>query len=429
MPKTILFIIWTIVAIVLVFRIISTHNSVRSTLIPFHGIVTIVGYPQENNGKVYYNVRLSHLLTQVSELRNIQYQTNIRIAVSEMIFKHGDTIEVQGLLSPYNTITVFKHEYIAHHGSPLVNSIYSFRKDLEDKISIYLPMDDAAVALGMTIGSNLPMSPDVKQSLQQNGTVHMLVASGSNITVLVTVVMLLAGIIHRRIAAICALIAVAGFITINGFQPPAVRAGYMALLAIIAQQLGRYTSKSYLFISACTLYIFFQPQIITNISFQLSVAATAGVVYISSWLNTLNQQETYHELTPTIGAQIAVLPITWYYFNNASVIGFIANSIVSWLVPFISFTTVLLIPLIYINENISYLASFITRVFTAIFIFANLLISSGANTLVVVLKSNLAIPLIIIGVLAIMVGITRAANLYSNMIYFKDGNNNQTNEK
>lgn len=212
-----------------------------------------------------------------------------------------------------------------------------FRSQIETKFSQQLSEPEASLLSGIVLGvkSNLP--DDFYQSLQKTSTLHIVVASGYNISVVSGVVLtLLAGLVRRHWAIILSTIVIFLYVLIIGADPAIVRAALMAGLALIGQLFGQEGDSWRFLISAAAVMLLINPTLFWSLSFQLSFLATLGLVLLSprlSFLEAIKPQGLQQSLQETLAAQIMVLPILINAFGNFSWLGFLVNPLILWLVP------------------------------------------------------------------------------------------------
>jgi competence protein ComEC len=186
------------------------------------------------------------------------------------------------------------------------------------------------------------MEQSFYDSLIETGTVHVVVASGYNVVVVGSVVLnLLVYLMRRQQATLLALIAMVGYGWLAGGEAPVVRAVIMGSLVFLARATGRQTESGWLLVVAGWLMLMVNPQLIESVSFQLSLAATAGLIWVepkiregmervkSSWMRVMMETE----LSPTLAAQITTAPIIWWNFGRLSLISPVVNMLVLPLVP------------------------------------------------------------------------------------------------
>jgi len=219
--------------------------------------------------------------------------------------------------------------------------LLGFRRNLEAKLSQLLPEPEASLLIGIVLGVKRQMPAQFYQALKQTGTLHIIVASGYNISVVAGVVLgLLAGLIHRRLAIILSLFVILIYVLLVGNEPAVVRAGIMVSLALLAQFLGRQSDGLRALTVAGGVMLLIKPILLWDLGFQLSFLATLGLILISSklgWLNWVNFLGIGKDLKETTAAQLMVLPILLINFQQFSWLGFLVNPLILWLVPLIMF--------------------------------------------------------------------------------------------
>lgn len=144
----------------------------------------------------------------------------------------------------------------------------------------------------------------------------------------------------------------------------------MGLLSIIALYLEEKSTAQHLLSIIALILLLFDPLLLFNISFQLSFASTAGLVYLMPILRSkLNKLKVPSLLTDnlvlTISAQIFAFPIIIWYFTSLSLSSLLANLII---IPLLE----ILIILGLIAFILGFIFPFITKI---LFIFASLILS------------------------------------------------------
>src|SRR5439155_9457651 len=81
------------------------------------------------------------------------------------------------------------------------------------------------------------------------------------------------------------------FVVLTGAEPSVLRAGVMAALSLLGVLLGRPRSTAALLAGAVLILLITDPALVHDVGFQLSVAATAGIVSLASplaaWMASL----------------------------------------------------------------------------------------------------------------------------------------------
>lgn len=209
-----------------------------------------------------------------------------------------------------------------------------------------LPEPQSGLLLGIILGTKNSLSLEFLDSLRKTGTLHIVVASGGNIAIFAgTLLKILAYPLSRRRAVIAVIVAIWVYVFIVGWQPPIVRAAIMGSIAFAAQALGREAfAWRALFVSAAVLLLL-NPYWLWDVGFQLSFAATAGILAFSNFfarrgLANLKYipQVVKDSFATTLSAQVAVSPILLFTFGQPLktwVISPFANVLVLWTIPFI----------------------------------------------------------------------------------------------
>lgn len=216
--------------------------------------------------------------------------------------------------------------------------ISRLRRGIEERFNQVLPEPEASLLAGIVLGSKRGLPEGFYQALQTTGTLHIVVASGYNVTVIiVTIVAYLAGLIKRQWAILLGLAAVGIYTIMAGAEPAIVRAAIMGSLVFGGQIIGRKTQGIRLLIAAVMLMLLVDPMIVMDIGFQLSVAATFGLIALGPKLEPILGRVWLigKDLTETTAAQIMVWPIIVGYFGQMSIFSILVNSLILWLVPII----------------------------------------------------------------------------------------------
>lgn len=211
----------------------------------------------------------------------------------------------------------------------------------------------AGLLSGIVLGTQTQMSEELYLALARTGTMHVVAASGFNITLVAGALMgVLLLWLPRKAASWGTMLGIVGYVLLSGAGPSVVRAGIMGGLAMIAQVWGRpYTAKWTLIITALLMLILW-PWLLNGVSFQLSVAATAGLVWGEGKIRKVLQVDKLlkveksskmkgnsviegvgKDLSTTTAATLATLPITAVTFGQISLIAPLVNTLVLWLVP------------------------------------------------------------------------------------------------
>jgi competence protein ComEC len=245
-------------------------------------------------------------------------------------------------------------------GNAALNLLHKARSALDSAMAKALPEPQASLAQGIVLGERSALPQELKDDLNATSTSHIIALSGYNVTVLAGLVIgALAWLIGRRRAALLALALIVGYTLFTGASPSLVRAAIMGCLYLGAIMLGRPTSGIVSIMFAAALMAGLQPNVVTDISFQLSFAATAGLIVLErplrwrveqiwqgvGWLPPVPRQGVaaglYETALITFCAVIATLPLIALYFQRVSLIALPANLLVLPAFPYIILSSTL----------------------------------------------------------------------------------------
>lgn len=214
----------------------------------------------------------------------------------------------------------------------------SFRERILELYGKFLPEPHNALLSGIVLGTKTSLDSHFFEALRKTGTLHVIVASGTNIALFGgSLLGVLATLIGRRRAVIPTLLAIWAYVLLVSWQPPIVRAAVMGSIAFAAQAWGReFDAWRALLVSAIVLLLL-QPLWLFDVGFQLSFAATAGILAFNASISRfLVIVPIFREdLATTLAAQITVTPILWFTFGQFSLISPLVNVLILWTVPVI----------------------------------------------------------------------------------------------
>jgi competence protein ComEC len=106
----------------------------------------------------------------------------------------------------------------------------------------------------------------------------------------------------------------------------------MAIIAFSAQVLGKQRDGLCALCLTALIMLFWQPNYLTDVGFQLSFVSTLGILVIPRFLKRFENGIT-SDLITTISAQITTLPILVSGFGVYSLWSIVVNALVLWTVP------------------------------------------------------------------------------------------------
>ncbi len=280
---------------------------------------------------------------------------------NELPLHYGDQLRLSGrLLSPAHAASggyatylrakgvqtlILKPELTQRatgRGNPLVHAIYAVRERAYQKLHQYYPAREASLLSGILLGLDAGIPKEMEEDFRDSGLSHIIAISGFNIS-------LLAGVLSatfRRLlghwqALLATLTGLAFYTVLAGAEPSVVRAAIMGSIAVFGAAIGRQQSGLTSLTFTAAVLALFQPLILLDVGFQLSFAATLGLVlFAGPWQQALEAKLLQfwpaqrsrtaaawigEYLLVTLAAQLLTLPIVAYQFHRVSIISLIAN--------------------------------------------------------------------------------------------------------
>ncbi|MGH9036227.1 MAG: ComEC/Rec2 family competence protein [Acidimicrobiia bacterium] len=190
-----------------------------------------------------------------------------------------------------------------------------------------LPDTPAALTAGLLVGDDRDLPARVAADFRAAGLSHLLAVSGANVALVLAV----AGPVLRRWGLggrfVGGLAVVGVFTAMSRFEPSVLRASTMAGIALLAGYVGRPARGRRLLALAVTGLVLVDPFLIHSLGFQLSVAASAGILVLAGPLAARlpGPEPVRNGLAVTAAAQVGVAPVALPAFGSLPLIAFPAN--------------------------------------------------------------------------------------------------------
>lgn len=307
-------------------RVLHTPEHTDTYTLIHQGIWTISldGYAAIKPGTIYsFSGRIQ---------RKVLFGRTVRIIMMDPTFAAVDT----------------EAQYPPRVGEALIILLDSSRQKIISLFHKQMPEPHGSLAAGILLGVTSQISRDFYESLVSTGTVHIIAASGYNTAIVAGVIMAaLRRISGRGRAAAGTIIILIIYILFTGASASVVRAGLMTIFSSAAYIWGRPPDSRRLLWIVGIIMVIVQPYVLFDVGFQLSVAATAGILYLEPLFRQKSARILSHHsllqailsdyLFPTLAATIPTLPIILWYFGRISYISPIVNVFVLPAIPLIMF--------------------------------------------------------------------------------------------
>lgn len=240
----------------------------------------------------------------------------------------GDRVVVEGKVDAEGRMFEPTVEVIGHTKS-VSSVLWKFRQNVARKVEALLPPREATLVVGTVLGVD-NISRDFRQELTKTGTIHVVVVSGQNLAIVAGIFLALVRYIGRRTAMVLAVCACLFYALLTGFEAPVVRALLMVIVSTLALFFGRSATALLSLFAAALVIIFIWPSSILSVSFQLTFAATLGIVTLGAYLQKVFRIPIIGEVTAVcLGAFVFTAPVILYHFGQISLLSPLVNILVS----------------------------------------------------------------------------------------------------
>ena len=346
--------------------------------------VTVTGYVSSYPLVKALRQRLQVTVRQLQQNGNIyNVQGELRLSTdTEQIYDYGQPLLLRGkLVTPPDFEDFSYREYLARkgvhslfyaetietlagpdQGAGYLQLLYAFRARGAAVLNRLLPEPYAALANGMLLGIEAGIPDALYEQFNLTGTSHVIVISGSNVALIAGVLMALGQrLVGRRRALWPTLVGIGAYALLVGGDAAVLRAAWMGALYVVATSLERRSTALVSLAFACWLLTMANPLTLWDVGFQLSSAATAGLILFSPGVNNffsrlwpalfgaktlertlqvggvdlLNRGRSLLQgllqdgLLVTIAANLTTLPLVLYYFGRLSIVSLLTNLLIS----------------------------------------------------------------------------------------------------
>jgi competence protein ComEC len=202
-----------------------------------------------------------------------------------------------------------------------------------------LPADERGLLPGLEFGDTSGFDPQLADDFRQAGLSRLLAMDGAKLAILLAGVLGMARWVgaRGRALSILGVLSLAGLAEVVGPKPSLLRAGLMAALALLAPAIGRRNGATAGLCTAVVLLVLIDPWLARSYGFALSVAGTAGLVWLLPWwrarLEGRVPARIVGPLAVAAAAQTACTPVLVLMSGGISLVAVPANLLAAVAVP------------------------------------------------------------------------------------------------
>jgi competence protein ComEC len=233
----------------------------------------------------------------------------------------GEHLRIAGQASPAEPEAWLRSRHIAarlmvwrvdgwREGPAVARLANGLRRTLEEGAA---PLDphDRSLFTGLVVGDDRFQAPELADDFRASSLTHLLAVSGQN----VAFVLALASPVLRRLRLwprlFAALAVIVMFGVVTRFEPSVLRASAVAALSVLLATVGRPADRLRVLALALTALVVVDPLLVESVGFQLSAAASAGILLLARPIARLLRGPLLlrEPLAVTVAAQIGVSPV------------------------------------------------------------------------------------------------------------------------
>ena len=302
---------------------------------------------------------------QIIKSKNIQTGIKVYAFFEPCEIQVGDRITAK--IKVYPTKEKYRLSNFSE-GVYLTANIYNINKIGEDallktvekvkgyiKLTLFtnLERDEAATVSALLFGEKAYFDMAYETAVRRAGVSHVMVVSGMHLSISVLFFVGLFSRIwyNRYVKAITMLMVVLILTSVCGFSISILRAGVTFVIAAVLLLLNRNSLSENNLGGAVTILLIFNPLIVFNGAFWLSVLSTFGILCVARYVlsrlehtricaNTLVFAVASSAVI-TLAATLMTLPLTIYLFGEISIVGVVTNLLISYPVTLIIWLSLL----------------------------------------------------------------------------------------
>jgi competence protein ComEC len=346
---------------------------------PVEGKITDIQVREKGEKLIITDVYIEGLAEDITPKR-----ISVSLKAEQQGIAVGDMVQLRATLFPpptpvmpgaYDFARMFYYEQLGAVGytpkpveimekaSPngFEQELNTLRLSLTARILAPMTPENGWVAAAMMVGEQSGVSKEVSEAMRGSGIYHVLSISGLHMSLAVMLVFVSVRFLLslwppfalrfpiKKIAAVIGLASSFAYLLLAGYPVPAVRSFIMVACVMLAIVFDRSGINVFSLAWAAAITLLWQPESLLGASFQLSFAATLGILaFYERYSHTLYRPDMgfIHKIRlyflgimlTSLVATIATTPLVIYHFNRFTLWGIAANMLMLplasfWIMP------------------------------------------------------------------------------------------------
>ncbi len=250
--------------------------------------------------------------------------------------RRSDVITLEGKLSSgFGTYAGFMYRPTVQklaRADP-ADPVLTVRDWFSNRIASQIPEPELSLGLSYLLGMKTGLPDDLSENLRIVGLVHIVVASGAHLSILVNIARRLFGKLSKFSGLLFSILFIIFFMSMVGFTPSIMRAGIMSILALTVGFTGRKIAPWRLITLVAAITLLINPMFIIDLGWLLSFASLFGIMILMPYLSRFfygdrRPRFIANSVLVSVSATLMTAPITLYYFGTLSLTSIIANLLI-----------------------------------------------------------------------------------------------------
>ena len=220
------------------------------------------------------------------------------------------------------------------------NFLLKMRNWFADRIRQFVPEKESALGLAYVLGMKNGLDDGLMEILRVVGLTHIVVASGTHLSILVGACRKIFGKLSRFAGLLFSIIFIVVFASMIGWTASITRAALMSILSLAAWYVGRKSEPYRMIILVMAITLLINPMYVINLGWLLSFGSFTGIMILGPKLTKFFYGEKKPNMLAeviitTIAATLMCTPILLYFYGELSLISVAANLLILPTIPYV----------------------------------------------------------------------------------------------
>ncbi len=297
-------------------------------------------------GKVLFNIQkdTSSTMLKVDDHLLIKESfAHIQEPSNPHQFNYKSYLSKQGI---HRQVFVRPNQFLVLENGPksLLGIIFRIRLKVQNSLKrFHFSDDEYAVMNALLLGQRQDISKELVNDYSKAGAIHILAVSGLHVGIILLILSSLLKPLERMrkgrfLKLLLMILFLWFFALLAGMSASVVRAVTMFTAVAIGQFLNKKNAIEYSLVFSMFVLLLCKPMFLFEVGFQLSYLAVFGIVWIQPKIYNLWTpkfafiDKGWQLITVSLAAQLAVLPLSLFYFHQFPGLFLISNLVV---IPFL----------------------------------------------------------------------------------------------